>query len=677
MTTLGRIRTASGPDGPPAEKRTGPDAVTAVTIYLVVLLAIPADRRVEVLGGAGSPGALLAIVALLWWGWDRVYSRRAAERRAFQPVSAALLLFAVGVLAAYVVSSSMALPATERSVADMGLLRLAAMTGILLIAHDGTVSRERFLVLMRRLSIFGGLYATLGLVQFFTGQTFVNSWSIPGLGDSGWIAVGERAGFVRAIATAMHPLEAAVILVMVLPIALTVAIYDRPRSAVIRWYPVSAILFLSVLSVTRSALLGVAVVFAVLIWTWPKVVRQWMTLAIAFGSIAVYVGVPGMAGTIVGMFSGADSSLDSRIDSYDTVAAYVDVSPLFGRGLGTFLPSYRILDNQFLLTLVETGIVGLVGLLALIAAACWAAVSLRGVWAPGDQMAAFGYALFASVLAGSLLLAFFDAFSFPQACGIFFLVIGLCGAYLTLCRAEVNPNDWSQARRSYRAPTRRWPFAVAALAVMAGASAMVVATPPLYYARADVLFVLPEGAEDANGLIGDPGRTRYLAGVVDRTLNAERGGMEVLTTFAPLYGTGIRHGYWVHIPNSGGQWQANFDRPLLRVEIVGETPDEVLEQLSRHADRVADLAITSQEMMNIPAAAHIRTTVSPEIPRVAAIGMAKDRVVAGLALLTIIVVAAATRGGDRLLGGRARRRSGDEQDDRTSDSDSPTDRIEP
>ncbi|WP_182353359.1 O-antigen ligase family protein [Flaviflexus huanghaiensis] len=638
-----------------------PDAVWFVTAYLVVLLVIPADRRVGVLGGAGSPGALFAIFGLVLWGFDRVQSRRFEGRR-FQPVSAALLFFAVSVLASYVVSSTMSLPAVERSVADTGLLRLAAMAGILLIAHDGIPTPERFLVLMRRISAFGGAYATLGLVQFFTRRAFVDSFSIPGLVENGWFSFGERAGFIRAISTAMHPLEAALVLAMILPIALTVAIYDKKRSAVARWYPVAAILFLSVLSVTRSALLGVVVVIAVLFWTWPRAVRQWMAVAIGFGLVAVYVGVPGMAGTIIGMFSGPDSSLDSRTAGYDTVASFVGVSPLFGRGLGTFLPSYRIIDNQFLLTLVETGAVGLAALLILICAACWAAVSMRCVWKPQDEiMAAFGYALLASVLAGSLLLALFDAFSFPQACGMFFLVIGLCGAYLNLCRAEAAPLAESAKTALTSSTWRRRVLPVVALVAMVGLSAAVLATPPLYYGRVDVRFVLPESPDDSNGLIADPGLTLYLAGVVEQRLNAELGGQEKQTTSAPLSSTGIRDGRWVHIPNVGGQWETSHDQPLIVVEVVGESPARVDAQLNDFSGRVTDLARTSQEEMGIPSSLHIRTTVSSETAGVTSMGMERRRAVAGLALLTLTVVTVAARGGGRMRDAHSRRRREDDE----------------
>jgi len=598
-----------------------PRADTAVTIYLAVLLVLPSDRRIEALGGAGSPSLLIGAGALLWWGWRRLTGRAQNS----SPITAALAFFVAAVLASYAVSSMMALPAAERSGADMGLIRLAAMAGVLLTALDGVPCRERFLHLMRRMSLLGGLYASLGLLQFFTAQSLVDGITIPGLVASD-VSFGERAGFVRAISTAMHPLETSLVLVMILPLALTLAIYDRKRRPVARWYPVAAILLLSVLSVTRSAILGVGVACAVLFWTWPRAVRQWMGLAILLGAIGVYAAVPGMAGTIIGMFTADDPSLVSRTDSYDMATALVGLSPMFGRGLGMLLPSYRILDNQFLLMLVETGIVGLVGLVALIAAACWAAVSLRSVWRGRDDiMSAFGVALLASMLAGSLLLAFFDAFSFPQASGIFFLTIGLCGGYLRLCAANTSRARKHQGRRPLG-------LVLGLIAAVAGATALTI--PPVHYGRVDVIFLLPAASDDSNELMADPGLTLYLAGIVEQIFNDDHGELVERTTSAPLYGTGLRHGHLVHVPSTGGQWQTSYDRPLISVEVVGASDREVRERLDRYTEDVAHIATTVQNDLAIPSRLHVRTTNSPGEPHVELIPRKTSRAAAALLVIT-------------------------------------------
>lgn len=408
-----------------------PDAVTVITWYAILLYVVPSDRRIEALGGAGSPAYILAIVALLWWAWHRIQNPAASGRQKMQWVRTSAFIFVGACVASYTKSALIALPASDTSVADLGLIRVGALVGILLVANDGIINEERFMVLVRRLTVFACLYAGFGLVQFFTGANIADTWQIPGLTSTGNAGIEARAGFVRSAATATHPLEYGVVLTMMLPLCLTVAIYDRSRAAFLLWLPVGAVTFSSVLSVSRSAFVSLAAVFLILLPSWPPATRRAVGFVMALGAATMYVAIPGMAGTILGMFSNSDSSVMSRTDSYYDALSYLRVSPLFGRGFGTFLPSYRILDNQYLLSSVEIGLVGLISLLAVIISAAAVANSARR-HSKGQLMHAMGPALVASMLAGGLSFALFDAFAFPQASGTLFMVAGICGAYARL-----------------------------------------------------------------------------------------------------------------------------------------------------------------------------------------------------------------------------------------------------
>jgi O-antigen ligase len=152
----------------------------------------------------------------------------------------------------------------------------------------------------------------------------------------------------------------------------------------------------------------------------------------------VYVAVPGMLGTITQLFTGisSDTSAASRTDSYALAGQFIARAPVFGRGFATFLPAYRILDNQYLGTLIEMGVVGLVSVLALFLTGMWTAWRLRRQMAASPRRQ-LGHALLASVAAGALSFAFFDAFSFPQVAGLMFFVLGCVGAAR---RLAVSPN---------------------------------------------------------------------------------------------------------------------------------------------------------------------------------------------------------------------------------------------
>ncbi|WP_246602196.1 O-antigen ligase family protein [Streptomyces virginiae] len=80
--------------------------------------------------------------------------------------------------------------------------------------------------------------------------------------------------------------------------------------------------------------------------------------------------IPGLIGTITALFasflSNSDSSTQARTVKYSAIVPYLDERPLFGRGLGTFIPElYFFTDNQYMLTLAEMGFLGLLALVFL------------------------------------------------------------------------------------------------------------------------------------------------------------------------------------------------------------------------------------------------------------------------------------------------------------------------
>jgi polysaccharide biosynthesis protein PslJ len=149
------------------------------------------------------------------------------------------------------------------------------------------------------------------------------------------------------------------------------------------------------------------------------------------------------------LFTGVseDASIASRTGSYELAEEFISRSPLFGRGLGTFLPKYRILDNGYLGMLIGGGILGLGALLLLILVAAMAARKARRV-AIDEFDRALAQALLASIIAGACGFAFFDTFAFPQAAGCFFLLLGMAGGMrrLTLSRANANQSVPTEAQ---------------------------------------------------------------------------------------------------------------------------------------------------------------------------------------------------------------------------------------
>jgi len=346
-----------------------------------------------------------------------------------QPVRIALAAFVAIAVLSYAVAQARGLPSNEVSPADSGLVRLVSWSGIVLVANDGITGRDRLVTLLHRITVLGGAFAVLGLLQFFTGQSLIADLALPGLSvDPGMSGIQIRGGFTRSSATASHPLEYAVVLSATLPLAMTFALEKSGLSAIGRSWATVATAVATVLSVSRSAIVGVVTALAVMAPTWSPRVRRSVLAAAAALAVAVYVFVPGVVGTLRGLFVGAsdDPSTTSRTSSYDIAFEISSRYLIVGRGPGTFLPAYRILDNQILGLLIEMGIVGLTAFLVLVGTAIVAAIRSRRL---ADRLdAQLRQAIAAAITATTLLFAFFDALSFPMAGGVFFLLIGLAGA---------------------------------------------------------------------------------------------------------------------------------------------------------------------------------------------------------------------------------------------------------
>lgn len=408
-------------------QRTTADATPVLTAFVVVLLAIPAAMRMTALGSAGSPATLVALTLFLWWLWFHV-QRDQPLPAVSHPVRSAMLAWVLVVTVAYVHSMSIPLPYDERSPADNGLLRILALAGVLLVVNDGIGSLERLHALVRRLVVAAGLMALLGLVQYATQQLWVDRLVIPGFPQSSDLGLAARSGLVRPSGTATHPIEFGVVMTMVLPLAITCA-----RTAVRRrwayWAIVFAISFGVLLSISRSAIICGVVGLTVLLSSWPLVSRLKALLFLLALLTVAFLTVPGLLGTLMNLFTriASDSSVSSRTGSYGVAMDFIERSPWIGRGAGTFLPKYRILDNGYLGVVVETGVIGLAALLAVIVTGFLAARrAMRLARADVDRNVAA--ALSASIAAGGAALPFFDTFAFPQSAGCLVLALGLSGA---------------------------------------------------------------------------------------------------------------------------------------------------------------------------------------------------------------------------------------------------------
>lgn len=416
-----------------APPKLGRDAVSWVTLYLVVLFLIPSRLVIPALGSAGAPSMVLGLVSLFAWAMFQLTQPRDATRLAeHRPVRQAVLFFLICVATSYLFAMIRPIDSDEVSPADVAMLSVLSWSGTLLIANDGIASLGRAHVLARRLAWAGGLLGLLGLAQFMANDILIDRISIPGLRVADF-EVFERAGFVRPSGTATHPIEFGIILAMMLPFALHSAFSDRTRNLVVRWLPALVLGVSIALTFSRSAYVSLVTGIVILMIGWQPKRRLSFGAGMLGLAVVLFAAVPRLFGTINSLFRnvGNDPSISSRTGSYDLAFEFIAQAPLFGRGLGTFLPKYRILDNQYLLLMVSIGIVGTVATILLFLVGMRSAlVVARGD--SDDRTRDLGLTIAASVAAGAISLVTFDAFAFPMTMGALFLILGLGGAVYRL-----------------------------------------------------------------------------------------------------------------------------------------------------------------------------------------------------------------------------------------------------
>jgi polysaccharide biosynthesis protein PslJ len=428
------------------------DAVTMLSCYVFLLMIIPSFLVVGSFGAAGAPAGLFAVILLFWLLVGRLHIGLPTAR-GWQPVRVAAALFGCATVASYISANRMAMPVLQENGGDRGLIVLAGWLGVLLVAADGIDQVDRLRVLLRRIVLAVTATSIIGMMEFVTGSDLAQYISIPGLTVQKQVTdLMSRDGLVRAMATTAQPLELAAVLVMSLPLAIHQARFAPPALRFRRWLQVLLIMGTMPTTGSRSAFLGFAVVGIVLLPTWTKRERRRAYLLVLAAPVLLWLAKPSMLSSFGKLFGqlGNDQSTRSRTGAFSAAAPLIAHHPWFGQGFHTFFPqTYFFVDDQYLTSLIETGVVGAMGLVALLATGWFTARSARAAAADAETRD-LALCLAASVAGVAVCFVTFDGLSFSIAAGLCFLLLGCIGATWRLTReqerAEILPTTAGPAR---------------------------------------------------------------------------------------------------------------------------------------------------------------------------------------------------------------------------------------
>jgi O-antigen ligase len=298
-----------------------------------------------------------------------------------------------------------------------------------------------------------GVVAFIGFVQFAAGFDITKYLALPGLRpvtDDGFVL--ERASFRRPAGTTGHPIEFGVVCAIGVPLAAHYAY--RAKEAGEKsgkwWLCLMIIAAGAVVSLSRSAILGLCLAGIVLMIGWPGR-RRVQGLIAAAGFLGVLkVVVPGLIGTLYSLFDsiGDDPSISGRTDDYASAGVQIAKHFLLGRGNGTYLSEkYGPLDNQYLGTLVQNGYIGLACMVFLFLGGMWAAARARAL-SPDPVIRDLALSLMAAQSIVALGAATFDLLWFSTGTGLTFVLVGASGALLRIAKTQepALPEMWKAVR---------------------------------------------------------------------------------------------------------------------------------------------------------------------------------------------------------------------------------------
>lgn len=406
----------------------------------LLVLLVPARYRIQELGAAGTPAALIGMLTFGIWAFGAALNRPWLARHR-HPLRWSLLAVTLSVLVSYVAAGFRPHDALEASAADRGILTLVGMLGLALLTADALLDRRALRRLVQVVVVAGAVIAACGIIQFNTGTDIAGVIRLPGFSYIPQAYAGERAGFTRIVSTTSHPIELSVVLAVTLPLALWLGFNSVGRSQRWWWAATGAIAAAIPMTVSRTGVLGLVVALVVLLpgWQWRR--RMQVMVVGALGLAAMRVVIPGLLGTLQSFLfnPGKDPSLLSRELARGTAAELFGERPVLGRGFGTFLPErYAFLDNQVLLSAVETGIVGVLALGLVIGTGVVLAIAVRRL-APkvsGSADRDLALALLASLAVSVSTWFTYDALSFPTSRSLSFVVLGCLAALWRIVRTE-------------------------------------------------------------------------------------------------------------------------------------------------------------------------------------------------------------------------------------------------
>ncbi|HEX2358895.1 MAG TPA: O-antigen ligase family protein [Solirubrobacterales bacterium] len=230
-----------------------------------------------------------------------------------------------------------------------------------------------------------------------------------------------------------HGLALTVMFAMAVPFVIVRLTEAEKRRRLL--YAVAAGLILAggVATLRKTAVPAFGVGLLVLTVYRPRAMIRLLPLGLVL-VLAIHLLAPGaLSGLRYELTGGSEFSNQARISDYSAVEPDIAAHPILGRGFGTYDPRihlradtsqrHRILDNQYLVVLIETGIIGLLVYISLAVTAV--GMLHRTARSADPARAGPAMAIIAGVAAFAVASTLFDTLAFAQVPYLFFFLLAI------------------------------------------------------------------------------------------------------------------------------------------------------------------------------------------------------------------------------------------------------------
>lgn len=198
---------------------------------------------------------------------------------------------------------------------------------------------------------------------------------------------------------------------------------------------------------------------------------------------------------------------------------------------------------------------------------------------------------------------------------------------------------------------RYWPIVLVGAVYTVACCFIAITNDGVYTTRTNILFQAPS-TQQSNPLRTQSEEIIDTAGIVAKRVSGPGKVTKFATSEATLVGIGVRDGWSLRLPDTGGQWATNFSTQMLTLDVVGPSREVVQSRRAELIGRTQQELFQLQRDANVDQANDITAMPAPEASVIYYVGGNRPRAVGMTGVLGVGATLFAVLALDRWRRGR-------------------------